>query len=326
MSPPRKSAAPASRWLLLTHQLPEKSAYLRVKIWRSLRAIGAVGLKNSLYVLPAGEQACRDFERILREIDRNGGSGAVLEAELVFGLRDDQVRALFNTARDKDYDALIKELREAGRASAKTRSKADSAAILPKFRQRLAEIEQIDFFEPSSRVTAEALLAEFEHRSITKKKSSAGHRAPLDPASLSSRTWVTRQGIHVDRIACSWLIRRFIDPEAKFKFVIGRTYEVKPGELRYDMQDGEFTHEGEKCSFEVLIERAEIKDAALEAIAEIIHDIDLKDGKFGRPETAGIAHVIAGICRNQGEDEARMARGKELFDDTYEQFRKKHKG
>src|SRR5665213_4366434 len=150
MSAPRKSAAPGSRWLLLVHQLPAKPAYLRVKIWRSLQALGAVGLKNSLYVLPAGEQARRDFERILRDIDRNGGSGAVLEAEFVFGLRDDQVRALFNTARDQDYEALIKQLREVGRASAKTRSKADSAAILPKFRQRLAEIEQIDFSNPAA--------------------------------------------------------------------------------------------------------------------------------------------------------------------------------
>ena len=322
----RKSPAgpSGSRWLLLAHQLPAKPAYLRVKVWRALQAIGAVGLKNSIYILPAGEQTRRDFERILRDIDRSGGDGAIMEAELVSGMRDDQVRALFNAARDQDYDTLIKELRETGRALAKPRGKTDPTEMLPKFRQRLAEIERIDFYGPSSRVTAEALLAELEHRPIKKEKASV-RRPALDPSSLSGRTWVTRQDIHVDRIACSWLIRRFIDPEAKFKFVMGKTYDPKEGELRYDMQDGQFTHEGDNCSFEVLIERTGIKDPALKAIAEIIHDIDLKDGKFGRAETAGIAHVIAGICRNQGEDEARMARGGELLDDTYEQFRKIHK-
>jgi hypothetical protein len=88
------------------------------------------------------------------------------------------------------------------------------------------------------------------------------------------------------------------------------------------MQDGEFTHEGDKCSFETLLARAGISDPALKAIAEIIHDIDLKDGKFDHPQTSGIAHVISGICRTQGDDEARVTRGKELFDDIYEQFRR----
>ena len=126
----------------------------------------------------------------------------------------------------------------------------------------------------------------------------------------------------MDRIACAWLIKRFIDPLGRLKFVPTKQYKPLPGEYRYDMQDGEFTHEGDKCSFEVLVLRAGITDHALKAIAEVVHDIDLKDGKFGRPETPGISHVVSGICRTQGDDEARLARGKELFDDIYEQFRR----
>jgi hypothetical protein len=139
---------------------------------------------------------------------------------------------------------------------------------------------------------------------------------------LAGKVWVTRRDIHVDRIACAWLIRRFIDPKAVLKFVPTKQYQPRANEFRYDMQDGEFTHEGDNCSFETFLLRAGISDPALKAIAEIIHDIDLKDGKFGHPQTPGIAHVIAGICRTQGDDEARVARGTELFDDIYEQFRR----
>ena len=140
---------------------------------------------------------------------------------------------------------------------------------------------------------------------------------------LTGKTWVTRRGVHVDRIACAWLIRRFIDAEARFKFVSEKDYEAKPGELRFDMFKGEVTHEGDMCSFEVLLARTGMDDPALRAIAEIVHDIDLKDGKFGREQTAGIAHVVAGICMSHDEDLARIERGSALLDDTYKLFHKK---
>jgi hypothetical protein len=151
----------------------------------------------------------------------------------------------------------------------------------------------------------------------------AAKTAAIPLRELTGKSWVTRQDIHVDRIACAWLIKRFVDPKGSLKFVSGKSYAPGPGEYRYDMQDGEFTHEGENCSFETLLVRARIADPALKAIGEIIHDIDLNDGKFGHAETPGIAHVIAGICRTQGSDEARVARGQELFDDIYEQFRRR---
>jgi hypothetical protein len=315
-----------NRWLLLMHQLPAKPAYLRVKVWRGLQAIGAIGMKNSMYVLPANEQSRGEFERLLRIIDRGGGDGAICEAEFISGVRDDQIQALFNAARDAEYDDLIKELRGFSKQRGKPKpDESNFASTLAKFRRRLADIERIDFFGTSSRVVAEALLAELEHRSIT-KIGRTKDQSVVDPAALTGRTWVTRQGIYVDRIACTWLIKRFIDHQASFKFVADKQYQPVPGELRFDMHDGEFTHEGDKCSFEVLRERARIKDPALKAIAEIIHDIDLKDEKFARPETAGISHVIAGICRTQASDEVRMTRGAELFEEVYEQFRRRDKG
>jgi hypothetical protein len=142
---------------------------------------------------------------------------------------------------------------------------------------------------------------------------------------LRNRTWVTRQGVYVDRIASAWLIRRFIDPEAHFKFVSGKGYRPNEGELRFDMFEAEFTHEGDKCTFEVLLERSALKDPALRAIAEIIHDIDLKDSKFGRTEVAGIRTLIEGISIATKDDSERIARGTEVFNDLYEYFKKKRR-
>jgi hypothetical protein len=311
---------PSSRWLLLVHQLPAKPAYARVKIWRRLQELGAISLKNSVYVLPSSDAARGQFAQLLKEIEHHRGDGLLYEADLVAGMRDDQVRALFNAARDTDFHAVMVELRQLAQAWKKAKKpKSDPAAALARLDQRLSQLGEIDFFGASGRTAAEALLAELEHSAIVR---TGPARKPTAPADLTGKIWVTRRDIHVDRIACAWLIRRFIDPKAVLKFVSTKQHDPRANEFRYDMQDGEFTHEGDKCSFEVLLLRARISDPALKNIAEIVHDIDLKDAKFGHPETPGIAHVIAGICRTQGDDEARIARGKELFDDVYEQFRR----
>ena len=140
---------------------------------------------------------------------------------------------------------------------------------------------------------------------------------------LANRVWVTRQGVYVDRIASAWLIRRFIDPDARFRFVRAKGHIPQDGELRFDMFEAEFTHEGDRCTFEVLLARLDLNDKALTAIAEIVHDIDLKDAKFGREETGGIAHLITGLCQSSKDDAQRLARGAAVFDDLYEYFRKR---
>jgi hypothetical protein len=146
---------------------------------------------------------------------------------------------------------------------------------------------------------------------------------PAEPERPRGRTWVTRRGVHVDRIASAWLIRRFIDPEARFKFVSDKGYVPEPGEIRYDMFEAEYTHAGDHCTFEVLLARLCPPEPALQAIAEIVHDIDLKDGKFGREETTGIASLIAGIAAANKQDEERIAQGAAIFDNLYQYFRRK---
>ena len=143
---------------------------------------------------------------------------------------------------------------------------------------------------------------------------------------LSKRTWVTRQGVQVDRIASAWLIKRFIDRDATFKFVPSTGYSPEPGELRFDMFEGEFTHVGDRCTFEVLVAHAAVDDRALIAIGEIIHDIDLKDDKYGRAETAGVRSLISGLSTSRTSDEQRLARGAVLLDGLYDSFAIKQDG
>jgi hypothetical protein len=134
------------------------------------------------------------------------------------------------------------------------------------------------------------------------------------------RTWVTRVGVKVDRMASAWLIQRFIDPEARFKFVAPKNYTPLAGELRFDMFDAEYTHVGDRCTFEVLLDRFDLaSDAALRAVGQIVHDIDCKDDRYGLPETAGVAAVIEASVAVQ-DDAARLERGRVLFSDLYRAF------
>lgn len=143
---------------------------------------------------------------------------------------------------------------------------------------------------------------------------------PRTAAKPAGAVWVTRESVRVDRIASAWLIRRFIDPAARFRFVPSRGYHPAPGELRFDMYRGEYTHEGDGCTFETLCARFGLDDTALRAIAEIVHDIDCKDDKYGRAETGGIASLVQGIVASHARDEDRLTRGAAAMDDLYAWF------
>ena len=326
MSPDRPAPIP-SRWLLLIHQLPTKPAYLRVKVWRRLQGIGAVAVKATVYALPATPEAQEDLEWLLREIVEAGGEAMICEARLVGGLSDQEVRALFDRTRNADYDRLAEEVRVVATATqdqASPEQLVEARAQLARLKARLAQIAAIDFFGADGREAAEALLLELEGR--LRQEAPAGPvPAGSDLGALQRRVWVTRAGVHVDRIASAWLIRRFLDPEASFRFVQPKGYVPEPGELRFDMLEAEFTHEGDRCTFEVLLDRTGLREPALRAIAAIVHDIDLKDGKFGREEASGIGTLIAGICAATGDDEERLARGGAVFEDLHAHFRRRRR-
>jgi hypothetical protein len=310
--PTRRDREGAPHWYLLIHQLPPEPLYLRAKIRQRIARVGAVALKNAVYVLPRREECLEDFQWIVEEAVTGGGEAYVCGAEFLEGKTEQALINQFRAERDADYEALVKEIRDWRRDKDK-----ELPLLAARARKRLEEIRKIDFFDAPRRKEAEKRVAELDAASRRPRRRTGPGRS-----SLVNRTWVTRRGIHIDRIASAWLIRRFVDPRARFRFVDPKQPPRK-GEVRFDMVGGDFSHEGDRCTFETLIARTGLTDRALTEVGEIVHDIDLKDDKFGRSEAPGIERLIAGLALANPRDEARLERGLILFDELYQSFRKR---
>jgi len=266
-----------------------------------------------------------DFQWLRREIVDGGGEASVCRSEFIDGPTDAEVERLFHEARSRDFEGIAADARAtldalpsvagltAGGLAAEQRAAAEDAAS--RLRRRFAAAARIDFFHAPSRAGAAEALEALEAR--LRPPAPATNAGAPGRDRLRGRTWVTRGGVFVDRIASAWLIRRFIDPEARFRFVAPEGYAPAPGELRFDMFDAEYTHEGDRCTFETLLARFDLADPALAEIAEVVHDIDLKDAKFDRDDAAGIERVLAGIAATTDDDATRLERGAALFDDLY---------
>jgi len=341
--PTRQSASSAARlspssvrWLLLIHQIPPKPDYLRVKIGRRLQRVGAVPIKNSVYVLPPTPDAYEDFQWIVREIAESGGDAFISEASLVGdGLTDDDVRSRFNAARGEEYAAILADARAflisleekpRSRVPAKRKRAAkakgssenqNAESELAKLRRRYEIVSAIDFFSAPDGAAVSSVLGDIQ-QTIQRRRSE--QRTIHSRRSIDGATWVTRRDVHVDRIASAWLIRRFIDRHPRFRFVDANRYTHMDGELRFDMFEAEYTHVGDACTFETLINEFVPNDKALSAIAEIVHDVDCKDAKFRREEAAGLARMISGITKLCERDDERLERGRMLFDELYAAF------
>ena len=302
-------------WLLLIHQLPPTPNYLRVKVARRMQRIGAVAIKNTVYALPTTESALEDFQWTVREIRAEGGEANLFEARVIEGLSDGEIQQLFKAARDEDYETIASEARSLDREDQQR-----LALDIARLRKRIADVQSIDFFGAPKGQLAVAVVEELA-RTIEEPAQASSQAESSD--TYRDRTWVTRAGVHVDRMASAWLIRRFVDPEAHFKFVTEKQYAPKDGEVRFDMFNAEFTHEGDRCTFEVLVDRMRLDDPALRAIAEVVHDIDLKETKFDRPETSGISVMVAAIAMAHRDDEQRIARAAAVLEDLYVYYQKK---
>jgi len=317
-------------WLLLIHQIPAKPAYFRAKIWRRLQQLGAVAIKQSVYAMPRQEQALEDLTWIVKEIADGGGEATMIEARFLEGLNDHQVIGLFHAARGNDYAKILGEaraLRDDWRCQA-GESAADCLlefrGRLEKLRKQFAEVVRIDFFKAPEQLQAEAALNDLETTLIEHRATELA--APVKGsgvAGLTGKTWVTRKNVYVDRIACAWLVRRYADPDARFKFVDSGQYSPGQNEIRFDMAEAEYTHVMNKCSFEIMVERFSLVDSALAQVTKIIHDIDLKESAFGLPETAGILALFDGIIAATDDDLERIARASAVLDGLLTFFKTK---
>jgi hypothetical protein len=318
-------------WLLLIHQLPPRPTSLRVRIWRKLQKLGAVSLKNSVYVLPFGEKTHEDFQWVRQEVESAGGEATVLRAGSVEGATDDEIVALFRAQRGEEYARVTAELDSlAGAVSGQRKGghlspgRLDShEADLSRLHQELERVITVDFFLADGRAAALAAL-ERCRQALRLPQDGGGRgakarasRGGLDTAQYQGRRWVTRKNPHIDRLATAWLIRRFIDKRPRFLFVEeGARVE---GGVHFDMADAEFTHRGEDCTFETVVKEFGLAgDPALGDIAEIVHDIDLKDGKFNRLEAAGINLAVRGLAAVVTDDRKLVRQAAMVFDGLYE--------
>jgi hypothetical protein len=313
-------------WLVLAHQLPPSPPGLRVRVWRRLQALGALPLKNSVYVLPDDDERREDFEWLMREIEAAGADATLFRATFAAGVTDEECVDRFRSSAAAEYAALVEDLREAAAEprgkSARAEHVEDIRRRLPRLGERFAAIERRDFFGAAGHEAAAALLADLEHRAEAEMNETGGPSASATRpvASLAGKIWVTRAGVRVDRTASAWLIRRFVDPAAAFRFVDSRRHTPSAREVRFDMFGGEFTHEGDSCTFETLVRRLGLDAPGLGKLAEIVHDLDLKDDRYGHAETAGVGAMIDGLAATTSDDLERIEKARPLFDGLLARF------
>jgi hypothetical protein len=310
-----------ANWLILVHRIPPRPLYLRAKMRQRLADIGAVPVKNAVYLLPSSAgDALEDLQWIAQEIAAGGGDAHLFEGDFVDGVAHDAAVAQFRAARDEDYDAIAADAHAAMKAARSAASAADLSAAHARLARRLDEVRAIDFFDAGRRTAAEEALRKMTAR-LRKDRKEETRMTTANPE-LRGKTWVTRPGVKIDRMASAWFIRRFIDPKARFRFADPSTPQ-RDGELRFDMVGGDFTHEADRCTFETLIARVGLPDKGVRAIAEIVHDLDLKDAKYDRPEASGVRTLLDGLIARCPTDEERLDRALTIFDDLHESLGKK---
>lgn len=320
-------------WILLVHQLPPKATNLRVRIWRKLQNFGAILIKNSVYILPFNEKTNEDFQWLKQEIESAGGEAAIFRADSVEGATDKEIIVLFRKLRDEDYARLIGEF-EGLSGAVRQQRRGSSLSIgklrqyeseLGKLRQELESVAATDFFEAASRKKAQMAFDKcLKELQAAKSKNGKTSESPTNSTKLSvaeyqNKRWVTRKNPHIDRLSSAWLIKRFIDRRPRFGFVAEG--ESVDGAIAFDMVGANFTHQGEDCTFETLIKSFGLDtDMALRQIAEIVHDIDLKDNKYNRSEASGVNAIVRGIAASCGDDNEKLKQGLPIFDGLYQLF------
>jgi hypothetical protein len=303
-------------WLVFSYSLPTKSSSSpRVALWRRLRRLGAVSPAGGVQVLPARDECREAFQWLAQEIRQAGGEALVMRVEQFEGLTDQHLIDLFHAARAEEYAELGTRAEELEKVISK-RTKSDDRTHLReemgKLRRRHAEITRVDYFNSPAQSRVAARLAAIE-QSLVPDTSPQPKIEPAVTRDYQGKRWITRPRPHVDRLACAWLIRRFVDPKAVIRYAAS----PKSNEIAFDMDEGQFGHRGNLCTFETMRLAFGFDDAGLRAIAEIVHAIDLRDGRYTRPEIAGIDAILTGWSQSNMSDAELEAQGITLFDGVY---------
>lgn len=303
-------------WLVFSYSLTARSSSTpRVTLWRRLRRLGAISPTGSVYILPANEESREAFQWLAQEIRQAGGETLIMDVQRFAGIEDRELIALFNQARQEEYEEIGRQLDDLEQQLAAEGETAEAnyrQGTLDKLQKQYADISRIDYFHcPQGSVIA-AQLNRIAQRFVPAEPAMPSI-APATLAHYQDKQWVTRPRPHVDRLACAWLIRRFINPNA----VIRYGAQPEPDEVAFDMEGAEFGHQGSLCTFEVLLRAFNLTEPTLQVMAEIVHEIDLRDGVYTRPQTAGIDAVLNGWLRSDLADSERETYGIALFEGLY---------
>ena len=311
------STMPMQQLLLLLVGVPPTPSSLRVRVWRRLRSLGAVPLKRSAYLLPDTPERYEDFQWLAQEIEREGGEATLIRIQQIENISPENVQRLLHEPRDHDYRQLAARYRKVLQSLDK--KPAVKGARLPEELAHLARehqrIRDIDYFDAPSGAEVRRLEEVIAMRTRRQEPVHREERRPLDLAGLRGRRWVTRPRPHIDRIASAWLIKRFIDPDAEFLFA--SPAEFPKDAIPFDAPGVELSHQGEDCTFETLVKRARLRDRRLVRLAEIVHEADLRDGKYPHEEARGIDVAVRALLAASPDDRQVLAQGMTLFEGLY---------
>lgn len=305
------------QWLVFSYSLSSQSkSSFRVTLWRRLRRIGAISVKTGIYVLPATEDCQEAFQWLTQEVQQVGGEALVIHVEQFEGLTNEQLIEHFRVSREADYLKIATQAEKLEK-TIKTDSNEDLANKFPeklaKLRKHYTEVLRLDFFDCPAAQTVGIQLRRIEQ---LLRNPTANPSKSLIIAEYRDKQWVTRPRPFVDRLACIWLIRHFINPNA----IIHYKLDTEPHEITFDMKEATFGHQGNLCSFETMIHRFGITEPSVQAIAEIVHELDLRDGRYPRAETEGIEAIVRGWLLAGFSDQELEDRGYYLFEGLYFTF------
>jgi len=305
----RRESDDSLGWLVLLFSLPTKQATPRVEIWRKLKSYGALALPGAGHLLPFSANNQERLEWLAAAIRGYKGEASVMEVRRIDSLSDERIAHLFREVRGKEYEALLRDIQTAQKSGSAQRK-------LAVFKRRLEELASIDYFNSPKRAQVEAALAGL--RMLPAKAQTVKIRAKGE---FANKRWVTRPRPGIDRVSSAWLISNFVDPRAKFLFA--KDSAEHPDAVPFDMFSGAgFGHQGEYCTFETLMKSFNLTNRRIELIAEIVHDADLADGKFGRVEGVTLELVLAGWEVQETPDQELLKRGMELIDGLYRGLKK----
>ena len=303
-------------WMAFSYSLSAKSgSSMRVTLWRQLRRLGAISPAGSLYLLPASDEAAEAFQWMTEEVRQAGGDALALRVSRFEGLGDARVIELFNAARGTEYSELDEQaaaLEQAISPDIEPEVQEKTREALARLRRRHGEIARVDYFGYPAGQALAARLARIE-MALTLGEEAPHAVTPVRCEQYQASRWVTRPRPHVDRLACAWLIRRFINPQAQIRY----TTTPEPDEVTFDMPESHFGHQGNLCTFETMLLAFGLVDPALRGLVEIVHEIDLRDGRYLRPETAGIDAVLRGWRQADLADIDLERNGIALFEALY---------